>query len=107
MCTNCVTTAQAVVGQAAFAAYVLKDPVHRLLAHLGVTPAPDPVAHDVRTVAFLRSLDLDPVAVLGAETVAAAAVWVPAPAPARRQVRWARRAASARPIGSHNLATVQ
>ena len=49
-----------------------------MLARAGLAPEPDPVAHDVRTVAFLRSLDLDPVEILGADAVAAAEAWVPA-----------------------------
>jgi len=101
-----MTTAQAAVGQAAFVAYVLKDPVHRLLARNGLAAAPDPVANDVRTVAFLRSLQLDPVEILGADAVAAAEAWTPQPSPApeRALARWA---ASARPIGSQSLATTQ
>jgi hypothetical protein len=56
------------------------------------------VQRDVRTVAFLRSLDLDPVEVLGADTVAAAERWVPAPYVAPR---WAL------PIGSQSLPSTQ
>ncbi len=109
MCANCVSTAQAAVGQVALVAYVLKDPVHRLLARNGLVREPDPVAHDVRTVTFLRGLDLDPVEILGADVVAAAAAWQPQTLPERstRRVRSARWAASARPIGSHSLATTQ
>ena len=58
------------------------------------------------TVAFLRSLDLDPVEVLGADVVAAAAAWT-APQPAAGLAGLARRFASARPIGSQSLLTTQ
>ena len=113
MCANCVTTAQAAVGQAAFLAYVLKDPVHRLLARNGLAAPPYPVAHDVRTVAFLRSLELDPVEILGADVVDAAAAWTPQvesaerPAGVGARLGLARWVDSARPIGSHSLATTQ
>jgi hypothetical protein len=100
MCLNCVSTAEAIAIQGAFVGYVVKAPVHRMLARVGLAPEPDPVAHDVRTVAFLRSLDLDPVDILGADAVAAAAAWVPAPQPQRVRV-------SARPIGSQSLLTAQ
>jgi hypothetical protein len=83
MCMNCVSTAEAIAIQGAFVAYAVKNPVHRMLARAGLAPEPDPVAHDVRTVAFLRSLDLDPVEILGADTVAAAEAWVPAARPQR------------------------
>jgi hypothetical protein len=86
MCLNCVSTAEAIAVQAAFFGYVVKAPVHRVLARTGLAPEPDPVAHDVRTVAFLRSLDLDPVEILGADAVAAAEAWVPAPQPQRARL---------------------
>jgi hypothetical protein len=95
MCMNCVSTAEAIAVEAAFVAYVVKSPVHRMLARAGLAPEPDPVAHDVRTVAFLRSLDLDPVEILGADTVAAAEAWVPAARPQRtRAAAWLQPAAS-------------
>jgi hypothetical protein len=86
MCLNCVSTAEAIAIQGAFVGYVVKAPVHRMLARAGLAPEPDPVAHDVRTVAFLRSLDLDPVEILGADVVAAAAAWVPETRPQRARV---------------------
>lgn len=100
MCLNCVSTAEAIVIQGAFVGHAVKGPIHRMLARAGLTPEPDPVAHDVRTVTFLRSLELDPVEILGAEAVAAAEAWVPAARPQRA-------CASARPIGSHSLLTAQ
>ena len=69
---NCLSTAEAAVTGAAFVGYAVKPRLHRLLAKLDVVNEPDPVAHDVTTVAFLRSLDLDPVEILGADVVAAA-----------------------------------
>ena len=98
MCANCLSTTEVVVGQVALAAAVLKDPVHRMLASAGVVAPIDPVKRDVRTVSFLRSLDLDPVEVLGAEVVAAADSWVPAP---YVPPRWAL------PIGSQSLLSTQ
>jgi len=62
---------------AAAATYFLKPPVHKMLAKLDLAPDPDPVAHDVRTVAFLAALDLDPVRALGPDAVTAAAAWTP------------------------------
>ena len=104
---NCLSTAEATMTGAAFAGYVVKPHLHRALARLGIVNEPDPVAHDVTTVAFLRSLDLDPVAVLGADVVAAADAWTaPQPAPGLGALA-ARLAASARPIGSHSLATAK
>jgi hypothetical protein len=103
MCVNCLSTAEVVAGNVAVTAAVLKAPVHRILADLGVVAAPDPVARDVRTVAFLRQLDLDPVEILGAEVVATADRWVASGAHERRT----RAAASARPIGSHSLLAAQ
>lgn len=103
MCTNCLSTAEAAATAAAFVVYAARPRVHRALAAMGLAAAPDPVAHDVRTVAFLRGLELDPVAILGADVVAAADAWRPQPA----RVPTARRLASARPIGSQSLAIPQ
>jgi hypothetical protein len=98
MCANCLSTAEVVVGQVALAAAIAKEPVHRALASAGIVAPYDPVRRDVRTVAFLRSLDLDPVEILGADTVAGADAWVPAPYGAPR---WAL------PIGSQSLLSTQ
>jgi hypothetical protein len=103
MCMNCLSTAETAIASAAFVGYATKPRLHRAMAGLGLVNGPDPVAHDVTTVAFLRSLDLDPVEVLGADVVAAAAAWT-ATQPA---VGLARRLASARPIGSQSLLTAQ
>ncbi|NND73916.1 MAG: hypothetical protein HKN44_02815 [Ilumatobacter sp.] len=100
MCATCISNAEAAVAWAGVAGYVLTPRVHRALASVGLAPEPDPVAHDVRTVAFLRALDLDPVEVLGADVVAQAESWTP-------DASWVplreRRSDSARPIGSHSL----
>ena len=105
MCVNCMSNAEAAVATAAIAGYLVKEPVHRALAAAGLAPDPDPVAHDVRTVAFLRGLDLDPVEVLGADVVAQAESWTPDTSwvPFRDRLR----AASARPIGSQSLLATQ
>lgn len=101
MCANCVNTAEAVVAQASLAIALAKAPVHRMLANAGLVAPPDPVVHQVRTVAFLRSLDLDPVALLGADVVDRADRRASAPqvSPARKR--------SLRPIGSHSTLIAQ
>jgi hypothetical protein len=76
MCVNCLTQAEIVAAHAGLATAVLREPAHRLLADLGVVDAPSPVARDARTVAFLRSLDLDAGEVLGDEVVSRADRWV-------------------------------
>ena len=98
MCATCVSSTEVFAGQAALAIAVLREPVHRLLADAGVVAPIDPVKRDVRTVAFLRSLDLDPVEILGAGTVAAADAWTPAP---YERVR------AALPMGSPRLVTAR
>ena len=106
MCLNCLSTAEAAIAQTMFLGYVVKDPVHRALARAGLVGAPDPAARDARTVAFLTSLDLDPVEILGRDRVDAAAAAVTQPTPVRWRLR-SRLASSARPIGSHSLLTAQ
>lgn len=98
MCVSCVSTTEAALAQAGLVAAIVKAPVHRMLASAGVVRAPDFVRRDVRTVAFLRSLELDPVEVLGADAVAAADAWVPPPYVPR---------GVALPIRSHSLLTAQ
>ena len=77
MCVNCMSNAEAAGTAAIAVTYFLKPPVHKLLAKADLAPDPDPIAHDVRTVAFLEALDLDPVDALGPEAVEAAASWTP------------------------------
>ena len=107
MCMNCLSTAEAAMAGAGFVGYAVKPPLHRVMARVGLANEPDPVAHNVVTIAFLRSLDLDPVELLGADVVAAAAAWV-APQPAPGWVGLGTRlCSSARPIGSHSFATAK
>jgi hypothetical protein len=100
MCANCLTTFEFVAGKVAFAAWLGAEPAHRALANLGVVEARDLVARDTRTIAFLRSLELDPVELLGAEVVARADAH-------RQPVRAAWRRFSASPIGSQSLPITQ
>ena len=72
-----MSNAEAAGVAAITATYFLKPPLHKMLAKVDLAPDPDPVAHDVRTVAFLEALDLDPVEVLGADVVSEAAAWTP------------------------------
>jgi hypothetical protein len=102
MCINCLSTAEHQAACAILVAAIVREPAHRALATLGVVPHPDPVGRDRRTVAFLRGLELDPVAVLGAEVVAAADAWTYEESPAARFR--ARKRSSAAPIGSQSLA---
>lgn len=105
MCVNCLSQGEVVVAHVALAGALLKEPAHRGLAALGVVPHPDPVGRDVRTIAFLRGLDLDPVEVLGAEAVERAECWVPAeraPQPVSAILRSLFRS-SALPMGSQSL----
>ena len=100
MCVNCMSNAEAAGTAALAATYFLKPPVHKMLAKLDLAPDPDPVAHDVRTVAFLEALDLDPVVVLGADVVDQASAWTPDSSwvPFRDRLR----SISLRPIGSQS-----
>ena len=95
MCVNCVSSSEQIAANAALAVAVLRGPVHRMLAAADLVAAPDPVRRDVRTVGFLRALDLDPAEVLGPEVVERAGRWV-APERQGRAWRWLR------PIGSQS-----
>jgi hypothetical protein len=105
MCQSCLTQAEHVAATAALAVALVRAPAHQALGRLGLVPEPDPVGRDARTVAFLRALDLDPVAVLGQEVVTAADAWTYEGSPAARFR--ARKRSSAAPIGSHSLATAR
>lgn len=94
VCVNCVSNSEAVVAQMAVVVSALKMPIHRALADAGLIEPFDFAKRDLRTVAFLRSLDLDPVAVLGVDVVERAVRWAPQAQVRRR--RWAR------PIGSQS-----
>jgi hypothetical protein len=103
MCVNCLSTMEHQLSCAALVVAVVREPAHRALAAMGLVPEPDPVGRDRRTVDFLRSLDLDPVEILGARVVTAAEAWTYEGSPAARFR--SRKRSSAAPIGSHNLAT--
>lgn len=109
MCVNCMSNAEATLAAAAAVGYFVRGPVHRALASAGLAPEPDPVAHDARTVAFLRALDLDPVEALGVDAVAQAESWTPDPSwvPFSERARSRLRSASALPIGSQSLLSTQ
>jgi hypothetical protein len=106
MCSNCLTAAEVLATQVGLVVYVAKDPLHRMLARAGVVPALDLVKRDRTTVQFLRSLDLDPVEIIGVEKVAAADSWSP-PLVWDQRRRRARKLSWARPIGSHSLISAQ
>jgi hypothetical protein len=67
-----VSKVDMIAGTVGFGAYVLKGPIQDGLVAAGLLPEPHPLARDMRTVPFLRSLDLDPVAILGEAATAAA-----------------------------------
>jgi hypothetical protein len=71
MCAQCVSKADVVVGTLGFAAFLLKGPGEDALVAMGVIPEPHPLAVGVRTVSFLRDLDLDPGEILGDDVVEA------------------------------------
>ena len=72
MCANGVSKVDAIAFSVGFSAYVLKGPVQEGLVAAGLLPEPHPLARDMRTVPFLRDLDLDPKAILGDDVVEAA-----------------------------------
>ncbi len=94
MCVNCVSTSEQIAANTGLAFALLRGPVHRMLAAAHLVAPPDPVRRDVRTVGFLRALDLDPAEILGVDAVEQAERWV---AP-ERQVRWR----WLRPMGSQS-----
>jgi hypothetical protein len=71
MCAQCVSKADVVVGSIGFAAFLFKGPCEDALVAMGVLPEPHPLAVGLRTVSFLRDLDLDPAEVLGDDVVEA------------------------------------
>jgi len=72
MCANCVSKADVIVGTIGFSAYVFKDQIENTLVAAGIIPEPHPLAKEMRTVNFLRSLELDPEPILGFGVVEAA-----------------------------------
>jgi hypothetical protein len=71
VCAQCVSKADVVVGSIGFAAFLFKAPCEDALVAMGLLPEPHPLAVGMRTVNFLRDLDLDPRHVLGDEVVEA------------------------------------
>jgi len=71
MCAQCVSKADVIVGTLGFTAFVFKDPAHDALVALGLLPERHPLAVEMRTVNFLRDLELDPAPILGDEVVEA------------------------------------
>ena len=84
MSANCLSQAEAALSGIAVFGYVAASALQLT----------DSLKHDTWTVTFLTSLDLDPVAVLGAEAVAKAAAYEPI----------AVTHGSRRPIRSHSFA---
>ena len=71
MCAQCVSKADVVVGSIGFAAFLFKGPCEDALISMGLIPEPHPLAVGMRTVSFLRDLDLDPAEILGDDVVEA------------------------------------
>ncbi len=71
MCANCVSKADVVVATIGFTGWMLKGPCEDALVAMGVIPEPHPLAVGVRTVSFLRGLDLEPAEILGDDVVEA------------------------------------
>jgi hypothetical protein len=84
MCANCLTGFDVVVSQAIAVGSLLKRPLQDRLALAGLVRPYDVLGEHANTVSFLRSLDLDPVDILGADVVSAADTWKPAPWSRRR-----------------------
>jgi hypothetical protein len=72
MCANCVSKADVIVGTLGFGAYVFKGPAEDALIALGLLPEKHPLAVEMRTLSFLRDLELDPRPILGDDVVDAA-----------------------------------
>jgi len=102
MCAQCMSNTEFAVANAGFIAAALKGPLHRGLASVGLVTQPLAVARDANTIAFLRSLGLDPIDSLGAPAVSNADDWVAHGGyDGLEDERRARAASWARPIGSH------
>ncbi len=86
MCANCLSTFDVVVSQALAVSVVLQRPVRNRLAAAGIVRPFDQLGEHAQTVSFLRSLDLDPVEILGSDVVEAAKGWRPTPSTRRRLV---------------------
>ena len=71
MCAQCVSKADVVIGTVGAAAFLFKGPCEDALVAMGLLPEPHPLAVGMRTVSFLRDLDLDPGQILGDDVVEA------------------------------------
>jgi hypothetical protein len=71
MCAQCVSKADVIVGCIGFAGFLFKGPCEDAMIAMGLIPEPHPLAVGVRTVNFLRDLDLDPAPILGDDVVEA------------------------------------
>ena len=71
VCAQCVSKADVVVGSIGLAAFLFKGPCEDALVAMGILPEPHPLAVGIRTVNFLRDLDLDPAQILGDDVVEA------------------------------------
>ena len=71
MCAQCVSKADVIVGTLGFAGFLFKGPCEDALVAMGLLPEPHPLAVGIRTVNFLRGLDVDPAEVLGDDVVEA------------------------------------
>ncbi len=109
MCAGCVSKVDVIAGTLGFSAYVLKGPIQEGLVATGLLPEPHPLARDMRTVPFLRELDLDPAAILGADAVEAAdrALAFPRQRVYRRSFREAIALLAGRSIRSQSVPAVQ
>ena len=109
MCANCVSKADVIVGTIGFGAYVFKDPIRDGLVELGLLPEAHPLAKEMRTVTFLRDLELDPGPILGDDVVSAAdrALAFPRVKIYRRSLRDAIAFFCGRPMRSHRAPAVQ
>ena len=65
MCAQCVSKADVVIASIGFTGFLFKGPAEDALVAAGLIPEPHPLAVGVRTVSFLRGLDLDPAEILG------------------------------------------
>jgi hypothetical protein len=68
----CVTNVDFIAANASIVTSVASNGGRKLLETLGVPVGQSKAERDARVVAFLRSLELDPVPILGPQTVAAA-----------------------------------
>ena len=83
MCAQCVSKADVVVGSIGFAGFLFKGPCEDALVAMGLIPEPHPLAVGMRTVNFLRDLDLDPAPILGDDVVEAVDTGARVPASGR------------------------